>query len=30
LWLEQLRSDNSETVFFPARLIDSESVPFDD
>ena len=30
LWLEQLRSDNSETVFFPARMIDSESVPFDD
>ena len=30
LWLEQLRSNNSETVFFPARLIDSESVPFDD
>jgi hypothetical protein len=30
LWLEQLRSDNSETVFFPARLIDSESVPFVD
>jgi hypothetical protein len=30
LWLEQLRSNNSETVFFPARMIDSESVPFDD
>jgi hypothetical protein len=30
LWLEQLGYDYSQKVFFPARKIDSKSVPFDD
>ena len=30
LWLEQLGYEYSQKVFFPARKIDSKSVPFDD
>jgi hypothetical protein len=30
MWLEQLGYDYSQKVFFPARKIDSKSVPFDD
>ena len=30
IWLEQMDSDHSESVFLPARDKDSATVPFDD
>ena len=30
IWLEQLSSRNTQPVFSPARMVDSQSVPFPD